>query len=139
MAGGIEVDRIKSMGNVAAHHDNGNFSKQDGDNHDLWEHNHLHDDLEPMPLSSDEEDEAMQLELLQLTAHNDHVDLFPRPFADGLMDGSRGGDRRCSNYIRSSTNSNNNTNNDWLESMDHKKPSADTTTSRNSNNGAGGN
>merc|ERR1711907_485304 len=140
MAGGIEVDRIESMGNgTAAHHDNnGDFSKQqDGDNHDLWEHNHLHVDLEPMPLSSDEEDEAMQLELLQLTAHNDHVDLFPRPFADGLIEGSRGGDRRCSNYIRSS--SKNNKNNDWLEGMDHKKPSAVTSSSRNNNNGAGGN
>jgi len=139
MAGGIEVDRIESMGNGPAHHgNNGDFSskQQNGDNHDLWEHNHLHDDLEPMPLSSDEEDEAMQLELLQLTAHNDHVDLFPRPFADGLIDGSRGGDRRCSNYIRSSSNNNNN---DWLEGMDHKKPSADTSSSRNSNSGGRGN
>merc|ERR1712072_1019456 len=54
-----------------------------------------------------EEDEAMQLELLQLTAHNDHVDLFPRPFADGLIGGNRGSDRRCSNSIRSSRNNNN--------------------------------
>merc|ERR1711907_413730 len=140
MAGGIKVGRIESMGNGPAHHGNNgggfNSKQQDGDNHDLWEHNHLHDDLEPMPLSSDEEDEAMQLELLQLTAHNNHVGLFPRPFADGLIDGSRGGDRRCSNYIRSS---NNNKNNDWLEGMDHKKPSAVTSSSRNNNNGAGGN
>merc|ERR1711907_848960 len=111
MAGGIKVGRIESMGNGPAHHGNNgggfNSKQQDGDNHDLWEHNHLHDDLEPMPLSSDEEDEAMQLELLQLTAHNDHVDLFPRPFADGLIEGSRGGDRRCSNYIRSSSNNKN--------------------------------
>merc|ERR1712146_554845 len=55
MAGGIKVDRIESMGNgpAARHGNNGggfNSKQQDGDNHDLWEHNHLHDDLEPMPL-----------------------------------------------------------------------------------------
>merc|ERR1712146_286709 len=39
-------------------------------------------------------------------------------------------------YIRSS--SKNNKNNDWLEGTDHKKPSAVTSSSRNSKNGAGG-
>lgn len=98
----LEID-IREGGGDRVHRNDSDYAAT-AMNDNYGDHNHHHHDYEPMPLSSDEEDEALQLEMLQLTAHNDHDELWPRPHPVDLSDGSRRGNGGGSEHNSSSSN-----------------------------------